>query len=61
MRALARRIARSAGGEHRAVIWTLLAYGAIWAAYRTIATLPRDIHADVSELYGLVARAGVRL
>ena len=38
--------------QHRAVIWTLLAYGAIWAAYRTIATLPRDIHADVSELYG---------
>jgi len=38
--------------QERAVIWTLAAYAAIWTAYRAIATSPRDIHADVAELYG---------
>lgn len=38
--------------QPRAVIWTLAAYAAIWTAYRAIATWPRDIHADVAELYG---------
>ncbi|NEW91624.1 glycosyltransferase family 39 protein [Rhodopseudomonas sp. BR0M22] len=34
------------------VVWTLLAYMAIWTAYRIIATWPRDLHADETELYG---------
>jgi 4-amino-4-deoxy-L-arabinose transferase-like glycosyltransferase len=34
-----------------AVTAALLAYGAIWTAYRLISTLPRDIHFDMSELY----------
>uniref|UniRef100_Q07TF2 Glycosyltransferase RgtA/B/C/D-like domain-containing protein n=1 Tax=Rhodopseudomonas palustris (strain BisA53) TaxID=316055 RepID=Q07TF2_RHOP5 len=38
--------------QQRAVIATLAVYAAIWTAYRAIATWPRDIHADVSELYG---------
>lgn len=38
--------------QPRAVIWTLAAYAAVWTAYRVIATLPRDIHVDVAELYG---------
>jgi hypothetical protein len=38
--------------QERAVIATLAAYAAIWTAYRAIATSPRDIHADVAELYG---------
>ena len=38
--------------QERAVIGTLAAYAAIWTAYRAIATSPRDIHADVAELYG---------
>ncbi|MFZ5738598.1 MAG: glycosyltransferase family 39 protein [Pseudomonadota bacterium] len=33
------------------VIWTLLAYMAVWTAYRIIATWPRDLHADETELY----------
>ncbi|MBI5130978.1 MAG: glycosyltransferase family 39 protein [Rhodopseudomonas palustris] len=33
------------------VILSLAVYAAIWTAYRTIATWPRDLHADVTELY----------
>ncbi len=38
--------------EQRAVELTLAAYAAIWTAYRALATMPRDLHADVTELYG---------
>ncbi|ABD86167.1 glycosyltransferase family 39 protein [Rhodopseudomonas palustris] len=38
--------------QNRAVIWTLAAYAAIWTGYRALATMPRDLHADVTELYG---------
>ncbi|KIZ41271.1 MULTISPECIES: glycosyltransferase family 39 protein [Rhodopseudomonas] len=38
--------------QERTVVLTLAVYAAIWTAYRTIATLPRDLHADVTELYG---------
>ncbi|NVN85955.1 MAG: glycosyltransferase family 39 protein [Rhodopseudomonas sp.] len=37
--------------QERTVGWTLVAYAAVWTAYRAIATLPRDLHADVTELY----------
>ncbi|RJF75824.1 glycosyltransferase family 39 protein [Rhodopseudomonas palustris] len=37
--------------QERAVVLSLAVYAAIWTAYRTIATWPRDVHADVSELY----------
>jgi uncharacterized membrane protein len=33
------------------VLWTLAAYAAAWTLFRTIATLPRDLHADETELY----------
>ncbi|ABE37610.1 conserved hypothetical protein [Rhodopseudomonas palustris BisB5] len=38
--------------QERTVVLSLAAYAAIWTAYRTIATWPRDLHADVTELYG---------
>ncbi|HEY0328225.1 MAG TPA: glycosyltransferase family 39 protein [Rhodopseudomonas sp.] len=38
--------------QNRAVIWTLVAYAALWTGYRVLATMPRDLHADVTELYG---------
>jgi 4-amino-4-deoxy-L-arabinose transferase-like glycosyltransferase len=37
--------------QERTVVLTLIAYTAIWTAYRTIATWPRDLHADETELY----------
>ncbi|MFC0240462.1 glycosyltransferase family 39 protein [Rhodopseudomonas telluris] len=37
--------------QDRTVVLSLAVYAAIWTAYRTIATWPRDVHADVSELY----------
>ncbi|MCP9627650.1 glycosyltransferase family 39 protein [Rhodopseudomonas palustris] len=37
--------------QERTVVLSLAVYAAIWTAYRTIATWPRDVHADVSELY----------
>ena len=39
--------------RHRAVVMSLAAYGVVWTAYRIIATQPRDIHFDMSELYAL--------
>ncbi|MCG6206457.1 glycosyltransferase family 39 protein [Rhodopseudomonas sp. HC1] len=38
--------------QERSVALSLAVYTAIWTAYRMIATWPRDVHADVSELYG---------
>ncbi|ABD05179.1 conserved hypothetical protein [Rhodopseudomonas palustris HaA2] len=37
--------------QERTVILSLAVYAAIWTAYRTIATWPRDLHADETELY----------
>lgn len=34
------------------VLWTLAGYAAAWTVFRTVATLPRDLHADETELYG---------
>jgi len=37
--------------QERTVVLSLIAYAAIWTVYRTIATWPRDLHADETELY----------
>lgn len=37
--------------ERRTVAWTLAGYAAVWTGFRAVATLPRDLHADVTELY----------
>jgi 4-amino-4-deoxy-L-arabinose transferase-like glycosyltransferase len=38
--------------QRRAVVWTLIAYALVWTGFRVLATMPRDLHADVTEVYG---------